>query len=227
MITGSDIDERPRFKVCCIASIEEADLAIGLGASAIGLVSHMPSGPGVIPDELIEEIAASVPAEISTFLLTSSLDAPHIIRQQERFQPDTLQLCDTLPPSEIHALRDALPDVTIVQVVHVVDEGAIAEAAAAEATADALLLDSGNPSLSVKELGGTGKTHDWTVSRRICGAVDIPVILAGGLTPDNVSEAIQVVRPYGVDVCSGVRTRDRLDPEKLTRFVRALGNSIP
>ena len=103
--------------------------------------------------------------------------------------------------------------------VHVTGPEAVATARAAAPAVDALLLDSGNPSLPVKELGGTGRTHDWDVSRRIREAVDVPVWLAGGLTPGNVARAIETVRPFGVDVCGGVRTDGRLDESKLARFV--------
>lgn len=83
---------------------------------------------------------------------------------------------------------------------------------------DALLLDSGNQKLAVKELGGTGRTHDWRISRQIVETVPVPVFLAGGLTPENVSTAIQEVRPFGLDVCSGLRTNGKLDGEKVKRF---------
>jgi len=112
-----------------------------------------------------------------------------------------------------------MPNTSIVQVVHVVGEVAFDKARAAAETVDALLLDSGNPSMTVKELGGTGRTHDWALSRAIRDEVGIPVWLAGGLTPANVEEAVRQVRPYGVDVCSGLRIEGRLDEDLLSRFV--------
>jgi phosphoribosylanthranilate isomerase len=212
----------PRLKVCCIASIEEAELAINHGASAIGLVSQMPSGPGVIEDDRIEEIAARIPPGVSTFLLTSSLEVDAIVDQQRRFGVDTIQLCDGLPPEQILELRPLMRGVSVVQVIHVAGDNPINQARTAARAAHALLLDSGDPSKMVKELGGTGRTHDWALSRKIRDEVKVPVWLAGGLTPDNVSEAVRQVRPFGVDVCSGLRTDGRLDEEKLTRFVRNL-----
>lgn len=209
----------PRLKVCCIATLEEAELAIKHGASAVGLVSHMPSGPGVIDDDRIGEIAAHIPPEISTFLLTSSSDVDAIVDQQQKFGVDTIQLCDSLPPEAILELCSMTPGVSIVQVIHVVGEEAIDQARTAARAAHALLLDSGDPSKAIKELGGTGRIHDWAVSRTIRDEVEVPVWLAGGLTPDNVGEAVRRVRPFGVDVCSGVRTDGRLDEEKLRRFV--------
>jgi phosphoribosylanthranilate isomerase len=209
---------RPRVKVCCIASVEEARAAVECGASAVGLVSAMPSGPGVIDEELIAEIAARVPPSVATFLLTCGQDAAAIVEQQRRCRANTLQLCDRVA-AEVHAeLRARLPGVSIVQVVHVGGEESLDEALSVAPRVDALLLDSGNQTLAVKELGGTGRTHDWRVSRKIVEASPVPVFLAGGLKPENVAEAVGRVRPFGLDVCSGVRTGGRLDADKLRRF---------
>ena len=208
----------PKIKICCIGSIEEANLAVNYGASAIGLVSEMPGGPGVISEELIEEIALGVLPSISTFLLTSKQAAASIIKQQKRCKVNTLQLCDRLVTGTHRDLREALPSIKIVQVIHVTGEESVEEAKAIAPEVDALLLDSGNTSSAVKELGGTGRTHDWSLSRKIVDSVDIPVWLAGGLNPDNIDDAISTVKPYGVDVCSGVRTESKLDEEKLHRY---------
>lgn len=208
----------PRVKVCCIASVEEARAAVECGASAVGLVSEMPSGPGVIDEALIAEIAARVPPPVATFLLTCRQDAASIVEQQRRCRVNTLQLCDRVPVEVYAELRAELPGVSLVQVVHVGGEESFEEAVYVARHVDALLLDSGNQSLAVKELGGTGRTHDWRVSRRIVEASPVPVFLAGGLKPENVAEAVSIVRPFGLDVCSGVRTGGRLDAEKLSRF---------
>lgn len=217
---------KPRVKICCIASVEEADLAIRHGASALGLVSSMPSGPGVIEDELIAEIAARVPPPIATFLLTCRQDADSIIEQQRRLKTNTLQIVDQLERGSYEDLRRALPGVSIVQVIHVTGEESVEEAVAVARSVDAILLDSGNQKLAVKELGGTGRTHDWTISRRIREAVDVPIFLAGGLKPENVAVAICEVAPFGLDICSGVRTEGRLDEEKLARFFEAVDNRL-
>ena len=214
------------IKVCCIASLDEAHLAIECGANILGLVSHMPSGPGVIDEDAIATIAHAIPLPTETFLLTSICDAAGIIKQVRRCGTTGVQICDALPEGAHAALRVALPTTRLVQVIHVVGEESYAEAMQAARDVDALLLDSGNPSLQVKELGGTGRVHDWTISRRIREAVDadagIPVFLAGGLNAENVAEAIARVRPSGVDICSGVRTGGRLDRAKLQRFVSAV-----
>jgi phosphoribosylanthranilate isomerase len=209
---------RTRVKVCCIASVEEARVAVECGASAVGLVSEMPSGPGVIDEALIAEIAARVPPPVATFLLTCKQDAASIIEQQRRCRVNTLQLCDRVPTEVYEELRAELPGVSLVQVVHVRGDESFAEALNIARHVDALLLDSGNQSLAVKELGGTGRTHDWRVSRRVVEASPVPVFLAGGLRPENVAEAVETVRPFGLDVCSGVRTEGRLDAEKLRLF---------
>ena len=215
----------PRVKVCCIASEAEAALAVRMGASAVGLVSKMPSGPGPIAESRIRDIARTVPPGVATFLLTSETTAEPIIAQQRYTGANTLQLVDSVAPAVYAALRDALPSVKIVQVVHVRDDGALAEAIQLSPLVDAILLDSGNPSLSIKELGGTGRAHDWVVSRKIRDAVQVPVYLAGGLNPGNVGKAIAQVQPFGVDVCSGLRTDGRLDASKLEQFMRAVRES--
>jgi len=208
-------------KICCIASVAEAWMAIEHGASAIGLVSAMPSGPGPIPEDLIAEIAAMVPPGVSSFLLTCLQDTTAIIEQQRRLRVNTIQICDRLPPGSHAQLREALPGVSLVQVVHVTGPESVDEAIAVAPHVDAVLLDSGNQSLAIKELGGTGRTHDWRLSRQIREAIDVPMFLAGGLNPGNVAAAIREVQPFGIDVCSGLRTEGRLDPQKLRDFFTA------
>jgi phosphoribosylanthranilate isomerase len=212
----------PKAKICCIASELEASLAIAYGASAIGLVSRMPSGPGPISESRIRDIAETVPPAIATFLLTCETTADAIIAQQRFCRTNTLQLVDEVPAGVYDALRDALPGISIVQVIHVRDEDALREAVSVSEKVDAILLDSGQPGLAIKELGGTGRTHDWALSRRIRDAVDKPVFLAGGLNPDNVRQAISQVSPYGVDLCSGLRVNGRLDEQRLGRFMAAV-----
>ena len=216
---------RPRVKVCCIASVVEAWLAIEHGASAVGLVSAMPSGPGPIAEELIAEIAGTIPPGVSSFLLTCQEDVDAIVDQQRRTRVNTIQVCDRLPPGSYARLREELPGVSLVQVVHVNGPEAVEEAIAIAPEVDAILLDSGNQSLPIKELGGTGRTHDWHLSRAIRESVAVPLYLAGGLKPENVAAAIREVRPFGVDVCSGLRTKGRLDPQKLTAFFQEIATA--
>ncbi len=208
----------PQIKICCISSIEEAELAIKYGASAIGLVSEMPSGPGVISEDLIEEIASSVPREINTFLLTSKTNADSIIEQHRKCKTTTLQIVDRVKINVLIKLRKELPAIRLIQVIHVTGEESITEAINVEQFVDVLLLDSGNQKLKVKELGGTGRTHDWTISRKIRDAVSVPVYLAGGINANNVLDAVREVEPFGIDLCSGVRTDNKLDETMLKEF---------
>ena len=213
---------RTRLKICCISSRAEASLAIEVGASAIGLVSAMPSGPGVIPENLITELAALAPIGVAAVLLTSLGTADVLIEQQRRCRADVLQLCEVVPHDDLKRLRDALPGTRLMHVVHVGGEDSIAEAEAVAPLVDALLLDTGARVGAVRELGGTGRTHDWAISARIVAATDRPTFLAGGLHAGNVGEAIATVRPYGIDVCSGVRTAGALDPERVRAFTAAI-----
>jgi phosphoribosylanthranilate isomerase len=206
-----------RCKICCIASEAEARLAIAHGAHAVGLVSEMPSGPGVIGLDRIAAIAATVPPGVSSFLLTSKVTAAQIIAQHRVARTSVLQLVDRVADGELRALREALPGVKLVPVIHVRGEDDVAEARAKASFADALLLDSGDPAAG--ELGGTGRVHDWKLSARIVREAGVPVFLAGGLTPDNVGDAIAAVRPYAVDVCSGLRPGGALDEGMLRAFL--------
>jgi len=222
MINGAQ-----KVKVCCIKSVEEANIAIRAGASALGFVSHMPSGPGVIPETLIAEIVKNIPPAISTFLLTSQQDPAAIIEQQKFCRVNTIQLCDSLPLKDYRKLRIEMPGIAIVQVIHIIDHIAIDEARTICDEVDAILLDSGNPALEIKKLGGTGKVHNWDISKRIVEEVKKPVFLAGGLNVNNISDAIEHVKPYGIDLCSGVRRNDKLDENMLSSFIAAVWGRHP
>ena len=216
--------EPPLVKICCIASVEEARLAQAHGAAALGLVSAMPSGPGVIDDACIADIAAAMRGTgLRSFLLTARTDSAAIAAQHAAAGTTTLQLVDALPVAELRRLRVLCPGVELVQVIHVTDAAALAQAEAVAPWVDALLLDSGNPALAVKQLGGTGRTHDWGLSRRIRDAVaPRPLWLAGGLRAHNVAQAIAAVRPHGLDLCTGVRREGRLDAALLADFMAAV-----
>ena len=209
-------------KICCIKSVAEARLAISAGASAIGLVSKMPSGPGVISEDLIADIAAAIPSNVASFLLTSRQTANAIIEQHHRCKTTAIQLVDTVSQDELCTLRQALPVVKLVQVIHVVDAASISAAQVIAPFVDALLFDSGQPNAAVNTLGGTGRIHDWALSRKICDALQVPVFLAGGISAHNVAQAVAAVSPFGVDLCSSVRTDDVLDEGKLRAFFAAV-----
>jgi len=214
----------PRIKICCISSIEEAKMAIDAGAHAIGLVANMPSGPGVISEDLIAKIARYAPPAVTSVLLTSNRSAEDIITQHQYCRTNAIQICDSLQDGSHEDLRKALPGISLIQVIHVAGRESLDEAINVAPHADALLLDSGKKTDGKVELGGTGRTHDWSVSEQICRNVGIPVFLAGGLNPDNVRDAIDYVKPFAVDVCSSVRTDGKLDGGKLSRFVQNVTN---
>src|SRR3990172_4322589 len=210
-----------RIKICCMQSAAEIRLAVSHGITALGFVAEMPSGPGPVPESVIRELVPRVPRGVRAFLLTSLGDAHAVAAQVRRTAVDTVQIVDRLVSGTYADLRAAAPGVTVVQVIHVADDASLAEAIRVAPGVDELLLDSGRPNAAVKELGGTGRVHDWSVSRRIRESVRVPVWLAGGLTAANVAEAIRAVRPAGVDVCSGVRVGGRLDADRLSGFIEA------
>ena len=214
---------RPRIKICCISSIQEARLAISYGASALGLVGPMPSGPGVIDNDTIHSIARATPPAVHSFLLTSETTASQIIHHHGLTRTTTIQLVDSISPDQYAIIRHALPGVKLVQVIHVLNDATVDEALALAPEVDALLLDSGNPNLAVKELGGTGRVHNWDLSASIVRQSPVPVFLAGGLHAGNVQEAIERVQPFGLDLCSGVRSEGKLHHGKLEAFFRAAG----
>lgn len=213
---------RTRVKICCIRSVEEAQLASRCGADAIGLVGAMPSGPGTIDGRTIAEIAAAVPPPIATFLLTSERTADRIANHAQKTGPTVVQIVCHIEPTEAEKLTVLLPTTRRVQVIHVEDEGALDLIPEYAPYTHAFLLDSGRPNLAVPEYGGTGRLHDWKVGAEFVRRSPLPVFLAGGLSPLNVAEAIRTVRPYGVDLCSGVRTDGRLDRAKLVAFMEAV-----
>ena len=171
---------------------------------------------------MIFEIAQFVPTLIDTFLLTSETNPDEIIKHQQRVKTNTLQIVDKLASGTYADIRTALPNIKLVQVIHVIDEKSVAEAIKISEEVDYLLLDSGNPNAKIKELGGTGRVHNWEISRVIRKAINIPIFLAGGLNPENVKQAIEKVQPFGLDLCTGVRTKDKLDVVKLEKFFNSI-----
>lgn len=213
---------RTRIKICCMASLEEAQLAIRAGADAVGFVGPMPSGLRSLDDHNIAAIAALIPPPVATFLLTSEVTATGIAQHVGRTRTSTVQIVPHIGSSEAAKLGELLPGTRRVQVIHVEDAGALTLIDEYAPYVHAFLLDSGRPNLAVPEFGGTGRVHDWAISAEFVRRSPLPVFLAGGLTPANVGEAIRRVQPFGVDLCSGVRTERRLDPSKLSAFVQAV-----
>lgn len=219
--------KKPKVKICCISNIEEAGLAIKYGSDILGLVGDMPSGPGIISDDEILKISSFTPPGVDTFLLTQETTIEGILKHAHRTHTKSIQLVDAVPTSIYHELRSRLPFINLIQVIHVLDQNSVKEAIALAPLVDALLLDSGNPNLDIKELGGTGRTHNWALSKEIVDSVDTPVFLAGGLSPQNIVKAYEQVNPFGFDLCSGVRTNGKLDEQKLKAFFAALEGAIP
>lgn len=213
---------RIRVKVCCISSVGEAEMAVAAGADAVGLVGAMPSGPGVIDDNLARAIAAAVPRLVVTVLLTARQTAEEIVDHVNYCRTNAVQIVRHISPAQYPNLIKSLPSTRRIQVIHVEGEAALDSLETYEPYADAFLLDSGRPTAPQVELGGTGRTHNWEISAEFVRRSTKPVFLAGGLQAENVTDAIRLVRPYGVDLCSGVRTQGKLDSVKLERFMDAV-----
>ena len=213
-----------RVKICCIKTPDELKTVARYGIDCVGFVSNMPSGPGIISDKEIRHLAEATPEGVDTFLLTSLTNPEEIIKQQKFCRTKTIQLCNPLEINDLKRLREISGNVKIVGVVHVLGKDSIIKANEMSRYVDAILLDTGNPCENPQKLGGTGRIHDWDISKEICRQVSNPIFLAGGLNYLNVPSAIEKVHPYGVDICCGVRTRDdKLDEEKLKLFLKAIG----
>ena len=193
------------IKICCIQNDTEVEMAAAAGATHVGLVAAMPSGPGPIAADRIAEIVGAVPTGVTAVLLTAHTDADSIIEHARTTGVTAVQIVGEVPSDVRLSIKAAARSIDILQVVHVGGPEALEQAQPAAVGSDFVLLDSGRPSALVPELGGTGRTHDSAVSAQIVSRLDVPVFLAGGLGPENVAEAIRTVRPAGVDLCSGIR----------------------
>ncbi len=216
------MNQRPKIKICCITNKSDLRIALDAGVDALGFVSKMPSGPGVISDLEIKELIRFVPKTITSFLLTSLTDPWQIISQIEYCGTNAAQLCNYVGIEDLHEIRSSLPDIKIMNVVHVNTYDDIALAKQYALNGDFLLLDSGKPKADIQILGGSGIPHNWNISAEIVERVKIPVWLAGGLNAENVKEAIGKVKPYGIDVCSGVRKNGALDAAMLKEFLEQI-----
>ncbi|MFT7249045.1 MAG: phosphoribosylanthranilate isomerase [Arcticibacterium sp.] len=211
-----------QVKVCCISSVPEALLAIEKGANFLGLIAEMPSGPGVISNKTIKEIIETVRGKVETVLLSSRTSVRGIIEQYKMVNTSCIQIVDTLSNGTHGELKSALPGVKIIQVLHVLGESTLQEAKDLGTSVDYILLDSGNPSAKTKILGGTGKIHDWSISSKIVKLAKVPIFLAGGISAKNAVFAVETVKPFGLDVCSGLRTDENLDSKKIDDFFELL-----
>ncbi|MEM0923705.1 MAG: phosphoribosylanthranilate isomerase, partial [Pseudomonadota bacterium] len=214
---------RVKVKICCMADPGEAAMAAAAGAEYIGLVGPMPSGPGTLTLEDAAEIARSAPPSATPVLLSSATTALDLVREAEAAGAGVIQIVQHVSPG-IHAeLVAQAPGLECWQVIHVEDRTAVDLIRSFDEQPDAFLLDSGRPARG--ELGGTGRVHDWAISRDCVAATARPVFLAGGLTPENVGEAIRQVRPQGVDLCTGVRLDGRLNAVRLATFMQIVSDA--
>ncbi|QSG12668.1 Phosphoribosylanthranilate isomerase [Halapricum desulfuricans] len=199
-----------RVKVCGFTREADLEAAIAAGVDAVGLIAGVTvDTPREIDLEVASRLAATVPPLVSSVLVTMPGDAGEARRRIERVRPDAVQL-HGLDPVDVAALADAPADV--IAVVEPTDP----ELDAYAETADALLVDS----IDAEGGGGTGETHDWERTREIVTGLDVPVVLAGGLTPENVSTAVETVDPFAVDVASGVEREGGVkDHDAVERFV--------
>lgn len=209
-----------RIQIAGVSSLEEALAAADAGVDALGFTVRLPTG---VHDDLTEAKARGIVAALPPFVASVAItyvDTPREAVELCRYLGvTTLQLHGPFPTQEIPVLRVGLPHLKIIRAVHVTGPEAVAQARALARQVDALILDTYDPATG--RHGATGKTHDWTISRQIVDGVPVPVILAGGLTPDNVADAIAAVRPWGVDVHTGIERPDgSRDLDHIRAFVR-------
>lgn len=208
-----------RAKICGINTWDNAKVALDCGADALGFlvgITHLAEDKIEVEDA--KKIIDKLPPFVSTVAVTHLQDIHKIIDMCRYLGVTTLQIHDYIHPEEVAYCRKELPGVKIIKAVHVIDGdkiGTIEMAHSFEKVADALLLDS----RTAERLGGTGKTHDWNISREIVDEMNVPVMLAGGLTDKNVYDAVMKVRPYAVDVNSGVEVDGNKDWEKVSGFI--------
>lgn len=206
-----------KAKICGNRTARDLDVAIAAGADAVGLISGVRHvSEDAISAETARALLARVPVFVTPVLVTHLVTAEAVVALHRSVPAPVIQLHDAIADDQVQALRRTLPGVRLVRAVHVIDETSVNRAAATAPGVDAVLLDS----RTSDRIGGTGLTHDWRLSRRIVEALDVPVVLAGGLTPDNLTEALATVRPYAVDVNSGVDdARGDKDADRVRRFV--------
>ena len=195
----------PVIKVCGIRNIEEALGAVDAGANTIGMLTGLlyPAEDEISPEKA-GSIAAALPDGIRPVLVTHILDPEEASEIAAFTGVSAVQIHNDMPADGLIRLRGLLPGVLIIKAIHVVDSDSITDARLYEKYADMLLLDT----KTNDGIGGTGITHDWSISKRIVEAVHKPVILAGGLNPDNIEEAVALVRPAGIDANSGLENEN-------------------
>lgn len=206
-----------KAKICGINSVEEMNTAIRAGADALGFlvgITHLAEDKTDIPTA--RELIRQIPPFISRVAVTHLQTADEIVPLLKELNVDTVQLHNDITLNEIEKIRNYFPWLNIIKSVSVTGEESVTSARQFVGYVNAVILDS----RTEERLGGTGLTHDWSISRRIVETLPLPVILAGGLTPDNLKSAIETVHPYAVDVNSGVETNNKKDPVKTATFIQ-------
>jgi phosphoribosylanthranilate isomerase len=206
-----------KVKICGITNTEDARLVLESGADMLGMIVDVPiASPRKIPLDTAVEIAHALSGEIDLVAVLMPhrvQEVEHIVRQ---LKPFAVQLHGFESNAFLHAVRDAVPGVKVIKTVHVDETGTIHGGLPESDYLDFLLLDTVS-----HQIGGTGKTHNWATSARLVEQSTVPVLLSGGLSSSNVCDAIRAVKPYGVDVASGVESSPgRKSKEKIERFMR-------
>jgi phosphoribosylanthranilate isomerase len=212
----------PRVQVAGVSSLEEALFCKSVGVDAIGFTLELPTG---VHDGLTVEKAAAIvsalPEGLLPVLITYLTRADGTCRLADRVGAAAVQFHGGISQEELRVFRRECPGTFTIGRVTVSGDDALSEAVRFTPPLwDAIILDSLDP--ATRRIGATGLTHDWSISARIVDSVSVPVILAGGLTPENVAAAIQVARPAGVDAHTGLEDADgRRNFSKIAAFSRA------
>ncbi len=211
---------KTRVKICGIKTLEDALAAAEAGADELGFHVGLTGARAPLEADNVAKIIAELPENVESVMVTSVTEAEQLIQLARKTGAQVIQLYGDATPETIGDVRKALPGIKVWKVLNVSDESSIEKAKEYQDSADAIALDTLNKETGVR--GGTGKTHDWNISKKIVESISIPVILAGGLNPENVADAVKTVHPYGLDVNSGVSNPDgSKNIEKVKAFVQA------
>jgi phosphoribosylanthranilate isomerase len=197
-----------KVKICGVRTVEDAMKCVACGADAVGVL--LADSPRRITILQAADIVKCMPPFVTPVIVMMPSAAEEAIEAAGVIGPGAIQLQGDEPPEMLLEIKKALPHIKLIKAVHVGSGGEMDKARSYEGTADAILLDTMSPGR-----GGSGRTHDWTLSGEIVADIRSPVVLAGGLSPSNVAEAIKRVRPFAVDVASGVEGNGRVKDIKL------------
>jgi len=205
-----------KVKICGITRNEDLVMATEAGADAVGVVIDVPSSPRNLTIEKAKKIIENAPIFVKTVAVTVPKNLDHLTKIYEKLKPDILQIHGNNLPKD--AIREKLPDASLIRAIQATSNEVIEDAVEVANTFDAVLLDS----FVSGKYGGTGKAHDWGLSKQVREAIyPRPLILAGGLKPENVKDAVRMVQPYAVDVSSGVESQPGIkDYRRILEFIK-------